>query len=245
MSDKQRRSSAEGISFKEHWTGSAVHIPNHLYPKLGNPVPLVLFGFATTAFVTALYQCGAGLPDSNPLGDVGGSEAAFGLAVFFGGMAQVIAGIMAFTTGNTFGTTAHIAYGCFWLSFAMFMVPSLGIKNAYVGNQRAYSFAMGIYLLFWCVLSIMLLVASLRTNYVTIGVFVFLVLAFFFLSLSKFIETSSMANAVRLNKVGGACTFLCGLGAFYMGASGLMVPETRFVRLPLGMIAPPAVSPAV
>ncbi|EDN04324.1 predicted protein [Histoplasma mississippiense (nom. inval.)] len=154
MSDKQRRSSAEGIPFKEHSTGSAVF--------------------------TALRQ-------------------------------------------------QH------WLRHYI---------SAGLGNQRAYSFAMGIYLLFWCVLSIMFLVASLRTNYVTIGVFVFLALGFFFLSLSRFIETSSMVNAVRLNKVGGACTFLCGLGAFYLGASGLMVPETTFVRLPLGMIAPPAGSPA-
>ncbi|OJD15889.1 hypothetical protein AJ78_03907 [Emergomyces pasteurianus Ep9510] len=247
MSENHTSGTPEGASFEENSKGGTINqrrqhtvslVPNPSYRKPANPGPLGLLGFATTTFVMALYQCGVGLPDSNPFGGVGPDAAVFGLAVFFGGMSQIIAGIMAFIIGNTFGTTVHIAYGSFWLGFSMFLVPALGIKSAYAGDQRAYSFALGIYLLFWCVLTIMFFVASLRTNYTILAVFGLLVLAYFFLSLAQFVQTSDMDNAVRLNKTGGAFAFLCALAAFYAGASGLMVPETTFVTLPLGIIAP-------
>jgi succinate-acetate transporter protein len=79
-----------------------------------NPGPLGLFGFATTTFVLGLYQCGAGcvdllsmlfcalnsslssLPHSNPEGDVGPFQAVFGLAIFYGGAAQFVAGCFEF-----------------------------------------------------------------------------------------------------------------------------------------------------
>ncbi|PGH06397.1 hypothetical protein GX51_02409 [Blastomyces parvus] len=246
MSDNQPSGSTEGASFEET-KGGAIHhsqqrsasiVPSPAYRKPANPVPLGLLGFATTTFVMGLYQCGAGLPDSNPLGGVGPDAAVFGLAVFFGGMSQIIAGIMAFTIGNTYGTTVHIAYGSFWLGYTMFLVPSLGIKDAYAGDQRAFTFALGIYLTFWGLLSLMFLVASLRTNYATLGVFGLLVPAFLFLALANFLQTSDMQSAIRLNKAGGVFSFLCALVAFYAGASGLMVPETTFIRLPLGEIAP-------
>ncbi|KLJ12920.1 hypothetical protein EMPG_12111 [Blastomyces silverae] len=247
MSDNQASGSTEGASFEDTKGGtilqsqqrSASIMPSPAERKPANPVPLGLLGFATTTFVLALYHCGAGLPDSNPLGGVGPDTAVFGLAVFFGGIAQIIAGIMAFTNGNTYGTTVHIAYGSFWLSYTMFLVPSLGIKDAYGGDQRAYTFALGIYLVFWGLLSLMFLVASLRTNYATLGVFGLLVPAFLCLALSNFLQTTSMDHAIRLNKAGGVFSFLCAAVAFYAGAAGLMLPETTFVHLPLGEIARP------
>ncbi|EEH39319.2 hypothetical protein PAAG_08588 [Paracoccidioides lutzii Pb01] len=205
---------------------SVSSVPRPSYRKTANPGPLGLLGFAITTFVMGLYQCGAGLPGSDPFGSVGPDQAVFGLAVFFGGGAQIIAGIMEFVAGNTFGTTVHLSYGSFWLGFAMFLVPSLDIKGAYAGNERAFSFALGIYLLFWCILTIMFLVASLRTNLTVIAVFALL-----------FIKTSHPDSASRVNKAGGGFAFICALAAFYAGASGLMVPETTFVRLPLGIVS--------
>ncbi|EGE86260.2 Gpr1 family protein, variant 1 [Blastomyces dermatitidis ATCC 18188] len=247
MSDKQLSGSTEGASYEDtkggtiHQShqGSASIVPILAYRKPANPIPLGLLGFATTTFVLSLHQCGAGLPDSNPLGRVGPDAAVFGLAFFFGGMSQIIAGIMAFTTGNTYGTTVHISYGSFWLSYTMFLIPSLGIKDAYAGDQRAFSFALGIYLVFWCLLTLMFLVASLRTNYATLGVFGLLVPAFFFLALANFLRTTHMDHAIRLNKTGGVFSFLCAFVAFYAGAAGLMAPETTFVHLPLGEMARP------
>lgn len=156
-----------------------------------------------------------------------------------GGMAQFFVGIMQFVVGNTFGTTVHCSYGAFWLSYAMFLVPSLGIKQAYGGETRAYTFALGIYLILWCFLTLLFLIAALRTNLTILGVFFFLVLAFFFLSIAEFTATQHPTSSVRLNKVGGAFSVVCAAFAFYGGASGLMLPETTPVKLPLGGLPRP------
>lgn len=177
------------------------------------------------------------LPDNNPEGDVGPFQAVFGLAIFMGGFAQFVAGIMEFRVGNTFGTTVHCCYGAFWLSFAMFLIPSLGIQDAYAGDAHAYSFAIGIYLILWGFLTLIFLVAALRTNWTIVGVFFFLFLAFLFLSIAQFIQTSHPNSSIQVNKAGGAFTVICAFIAFYAGSSGLMIPKTTFVRLPLGSIA--------
>jgi len=146
---------------------------------------------------------------------------------------------MEFVVGNTFGTTVHIAYGAFWLSFAMFLIPSLGLEAAYAGDERAWTFALGIYLLLWCFLTIIFLIAALRTNYAIISVLFFLVLAFFFLSLAEFTATSRPGASLGLNKAGGAFSVITAALAFYAGAAGLMQPETTMVRFPLGVIGAP------
>jgi succinate-acetate transporter protein len=179
------------------------------------------------------------LPHSNPdNGTVGPDQAVFGMAIFMGGAAQFVAGVMEFRVGNTFGTTVHCSYGAFWLSYAMFLIPSLNIKGAYNGDTRAFSFAIGIYLILWCFLTFLFLLAALRTNYTIVGVFFFLVLAFLFLSIANFISTEHPATAVRVNKAGGAFTVICAFIAFYAGSSGLMIQETTFIRFPLGTISP-------
>ncbi|EEP78198.1 conserved hypothetical protein [Uncinocarpus reesii 1704] len=214
-------------------------VPHPPFEKLGNPGPLGLLSFAVTTFVLGLYQCGAGLPHSNPRGDVGPDAAIFGLAIFMGGMAQLIAGIMEFRVGNTFGTTVHISYGAFWLSYAMFHVPSLGMAAAYRGDERAISFAIGIYLILWCFLTFLFLLAALRTNIAIVSVFTTLVLAFLFLSIANFIATTHPDAAIAVNKTGGAISVVCAFLAFYAGSSGLMLPETTFIRFPLGKFKSP------
>ncbi|KAM0561787.1 hypothetical protein ACHAPJ_002958 [Fusarium lateritium] len=212
---------------------------NPSFFKVANPGPLGLISFALTTFVLGLYQCGAGLPGSNPFGGVGPDQAIFGLAVFFGGIAQLFAGLMEFRVGNTFGTTVHCSYGAFWLSFAMFFVPELAIKDAYKGDDRAYSFALGIFLILWCFLTLIFFIAALRTNIAILVVLGFLFLAFLFLSLAQFLQTEHPIAAIRINKTGGAFSVICAFAAFYAGAAGLMQPETTFIHFPLGEIAVP------
>ncbi|TPX24667.1 hypothetical protein DIZ76_010101 [Coccidioides immitis] len=209
-------------------------VPHPPFEKLANPGPLGLLAFAITTFVLGLYQCGAGLPGSNPRGDIGPDAAIFGLAIFMGGLAQLLAGLMEFRVGNTFGTTVHISYGAFWLSYAMFHVPTLGIKAAYKGDERAFSFAIAIYLILWCFLTFLFLLAALRTNIAIVSVFTTLVLAFFFLSLANFIATEHPDAAIAVNRTGGAVSVVCAFLAFYAGSSGIMLPETTFIKFPLG-----------
>lgn len=176
------------------------------------------------------------LPNNNPRGSIGPDNAAFGLAVFMGGAAQIVAGIMEFRVGNTFGTTVHCSYGAFWLSYAMFQLPTVGIKEAYGGDMRAYTFALGIYMLLWCVLTILFFLAALRTNIAILAVFFFVILAFLLLSIANFIATSHPAESVRVNQAGGALAVVSAFLAFYAGSAGIMTEETTFIRFPLGVI---------
>lgn len=184
----------------------------------------------------SLIDDSARLPHSNPQGNVGPNQAIFGLALFMGGAAQFVAGVMEFRVGNTFGSTVHCSYAAFWLSYAMFLIPALDIEGQYKGNERAYTFAQGIYLILWCFLTVLFLVAALKTNLAIILLFIILVFAFLLLAIANFIATEHPTQGIRINKAGGALSVVCAAVAFYAGASGLMVPETTWVRFPLGEI---------
>jgi len=150
-----------------------------------------------------------------------------------GGFAQFVAGCMEFACGNTFGTTVHCSYGAFWLSFAMFLIPSLGIEAAYGGDKRAYTFAIGIYLILWCFLTLLFFFAALKTNVAILSTFFFLALAFLFLSIASFIATEHKTSSIRLNKAGGAFAVICAFTAFWAGSSGLFLKKTTYLEVPV------------
>jgi succinate-acetate transporter protein len=151
-----------------------------------------------------------------------------------GGLAQVIAGIMEFRVGNTFGTTVHVSYGAFWLAFAMFMIPGLGIREAYGNDSRAFSVHVGLFLIAWCFLTLVFFLSALRTNIAILSVFGFLTLAFFLLAIAQFIQVTHPTAAVRVNRAGGAMAVIDAFCAFYAGAAGIMTPATTMLSLPLG-----------
>ncbi|KAF3893993.1 putative FUN34 - transmembrane protein involved in ammonia production [Trichophyton interdigitale] len=218
---------------QEHKPSNGSHVALPSFSKLANPAPLGLFGFSVTSIVVGLYNCGAGLPDSNPRGSSGPDQAAFGLALFMGGMIQIIVGFMEFRSGNTLGTTIHSSYGAYWMAYAMLKIPGLHIREAY-GDERSYTFALGIFLIIWVLLTIVFMVASLHSNILCLLVFVFLALSYLFAAIANFIATSLPEQSIQINKVGGGCGVVCGMIAFYCAAAGLMSPEMTPVRLPLG-----------
>lgn len=144
---------------------------------------------------------------------------------------------MEFTCGNTLGTTVHCSYGAFWLAFATFLLPSVDIQGAYNGDQHAFSFAVGIFLILWCFLTILFLLAALRTNWIIVIVLFFLALAFLFLSIAQFISTSHPSASVNVNKAGGAFSIICAFFAFWAGGAQLMTEQTTMLKVPLFHIA--------
>src|SRR2546423_2102797 len=76
---------------------------------VADPGPLGLAGFAMTTFVLSMFNA--------KLVGSGGEPIVYGLALAYGGLAQVLAGMWEFRTGNTFGAVAFTSYGAFWLSF--------------------------------------------------------------------------------------------------------------------------------
>ena len=87
-----------------------------------NPAPLGLFGFGMTTVMLNLHNAGF----------IKLTSVILAMGLCYGGIAQVIAGIMEWKKNNTFGTTAFISYGFFWLSFVtLVLLPKIDAKFAY------------------------------------------------------------------------------------------------------------------
>ncbi|KAG1183231.1 hypothetical protein G6F35_015402 [Rhizopus arrhizus] len=136
------------------------HVPVAAAPTIANPGPLGLCGFALTTFVLSLHNAGAGLPATSPHGVV------TGLAFFYGGLVQLLAGMWEFKTGNTFGATAFSSYGGFWLSFGLIFIPGANITGSYGGNTAILEKSLGYYLLGWTIFTGIMLIASHRSSIV-------------------------------------------------------------------------------
>src|SRR6266536_2170150 len=91
-------------------------------PAIANPGPLGLSAFALTTFVLSSINAGW-FP-------AGATNIIVGITLFYGGIAQLLAGMWEFKSGNTFGATAFTSYGAFWLSFGAIFVPGFGILDA-------------------------------------------------------------------------------------------------------------------
>src|SRR5579863_1843221 len=121
-------------------------------PAIANPAPLGLSAFALTTFVLSASNARflfSGIPPVT-------GAIALGLAAFYGGTVQLIAGIQEFKAGNTFGATAFCSYGGFWLAFGFILFPASGILGTTGGGLAASTApsgligdALGAFLLGW------------------------------------------------------------------------------------------------
>jgi succinate-acetate transporter protein len=141
-------------------------------PAIADPAPLGLAAFALTTFVLSVFN--AGLMGS------GGEPVVFGLALAYGGVAQVLAGMWEFRNNNTFGAVAFTSFGAFWLSFwafVEFFEDSVPAKDA--------GHAVGLYLIAWGIFTLYMFVASLRTTVAVCAVFALLTATFFLLGIGN------------------------------------------------------------
>ncbi len=139
---------------------------------IANPAPLGLAAFAMTTFVLSMFN--AGLVNS------AGEPIVLGLALTYGGIAQLLAGMWEFRTGNTFGATAFGSYGAFWLSYWAFVqFFAKGIPEKDVGH------AVGLYLIAWGIFTAYMFIASLRTTAAIATVFALLTITFIVLGIGN------------------------------------------------------------
>jgi succinate-acetate transporter protein len=134
----------------------------------GNSAPLALLAFAVTTFMLSMVNANAIAPGVLPV--------VFGVALMFGGLAQLIAGIIQLRTGNTFSGVLFAGFGAFWLSFFAFAQWFLkAVPPLQVGH------ALGLFLYAFGIFVVVMLVASFRTNVVVVLALTILVFTFFFL----------------------------------------------------------------
>ena len=109
-------------------------------PAVANPAPLGLSAFALTTFVLSATNAGFLFPSG---AFIPGGNVAIGLALFYGGLVQLVAGIQEFRQGNTFGATAFCSYAGFWMAFAVILLPPTGVLAVACCDKSSQSDA-------WC-----------------------------------------------------------------------------------------------
>jgi succinate-acetate transporter protein len=137
--------------------------------KPADPGPLGLAGFAMTTFVLSMFN-------SNLVSE-GGVPVVLGLALAYGGLAQLLAGMWEFRTGNTFGAVAFTSYGAFWISF---WALNVFYAKDITGNA---GHAVGVYLWAWAIFTAYMSVAALRTSGAVLLVFILLTATFILLAI--------------------------------------------------------------
>ena len=180
-----------------------------------NPAPLGLFGFGMTTILLNLHN--AGIYEMNSM--------ILAMGLFYGGMAQIIAGILESKKNNSFGMTAFISYGFFWLTLvALIVMPKWGWIPA------ASNDAMIAYLIMWGIFTLLLFFGTLRISKALQFVFGTLTMLFFLLAAGHITGNES------LEKFTGYEGILCGASAVYTGIAGLLNEIYGRTVLPTGPV---------
>src|SRR5690242_15238608 len=176
---------------------------------IADPGPLGLAAFALTTFVLSMFNSGLVSDKGEPI--------VFALALTYGGIAQFVAGLWEFRTGNTFGAVAFCSYGAFWLSFWAFtMFYADKIPAADAGH------AVGLYLIAWGIFTAYMFVASLRTTAAVAAVFILLAITFIVLGIGN------SGGSTGTIKLGGYIGLVTAIVAWY--ASFAVVTNSTFGR---------------
>jgi succinate-acetate transporter protein len=186
-----------------------------IHDSTANPAPLGLMGFGMTTILLNLHNAGF----------FGLDSAILAMGLFFGGITQLMVGIMEWKKGNTFGTVAFTSYGAFWITLVGLMVmPKLGWSD----GPSAVSMAS--YLFVWGFFSLLLFIGTLRLNKALQFVFGTLVVLFFLLSAGK------ATGSAGIMTVAGYEGIICGVSAMYAAIAQVYNEMHGKVVLPLGPV---------
>jgi len=181
-----------------------------------NPAPLGLLAFGMTTVLLNLHN--AGLYELNSM--------VLAMGIFYGGIAQVIAGAMEWKKNNTFGTTAFSSYGFFWLTLvALVLLPKTGAIGAPDDN------AWAAYLACWGVFTGIMFIGTLHLNRALQFVFLSLTILFFLLTYE---HVGSVGDGFK--HFTGYEGIICGLSAMYAGLAQVLNELARRTVLPLGPV---------
>lgn len=180
--------------------------------KLANPAPLGLMGFGMTTILLNIHNAGFFPIDSMILA----------MGIFYGGLSQVLVGMMCFKRGDTFGTTAFTSYGLFWLTLVgLIVMPHMGLPASPAGF-------MGWYLLLWGVFTGFMFIGSLCYPKAKQVVFASLTVLFFLLAARDF------TGSELIGTIAGFEGIFCGASAVYFAMAQVLNNEFGRTVLPVG-----------
>ncbi|MEM2967878.1 MAG: acetate uptake transporter [Candidatus Bathyarchaeia archaeon] len=178
--------------------------------KLANPAPLGLLGFGLTTVLLNLHNAGLFPLDTMII--------AMGLA--YGGLAQVIVGVMEFKKGNTFGTVAFTSYGLFWWSLVLLLL--LPKTPLLIGVVASTETAMAAYFFMWGLFTFAMFFGTLRKNRALQFVFLSLAILFFLLTIRELTGNPVLFGTFTLNNLLGVEGVVCGLSAIYLAIAEVL-----------------------
>lgn len=184
--------------------------PSRTDVLLADAAPLGLMAFGTTTVLLNLANAGAIPLDSIVLS----------MGLLYGGLAQIIAGVFEFRKGNTFGMTAFISYGFFWISMVFILSPLQLLGASYTAAS------LSSYLFIWGLFSFLMFLGTLRLSGSLMFVFGTLVILFFLLTAGFAWSNSSVI------KFAGYEGVLCGLSAMYASAATVLNEVYKRTVLP-------------
>jgi len=183
--------------------------------KSVNPAPLGLMGFGLTTILLNLVN--VGLLSADALGMI------LPMGIFYGGLAQIIAGLLEAKQGNTFGATAFTSYGLFWWSFvAIHILPKMGLSDV------ASATAIGAYLIIWGIFTALMTTATFKSNKALQVVFISLTVLFFILAIGD------LTGVAEVKVLGGFEGIFCGSSAVYLAIAEILNETYQRVILPIG-----------
>jgi succinate-acetate transporter protein len=171
-------------------------------PGFGNPAAIGLGAFGATTILLQLYNLG-----------IVGTGIVMWLALIFGGLAQFIAGLQEFRTGNNFGSAAFVTYGAFWMSLGgIFLSMQMGLFNITTTD-------VGWFLVIFTGLTFIYFIGSLKQNGAMAWIFLTLLIGFILLDIGHLVP-----GAAVLNKVAAVELIACALIAWYLMAHVILTP---------------------
>lgn len=187
--------------------------------KLANPAPLGLMGFGMTTVLLNLHNAGFYPLDTMIL--------AMGLT--YGGIAQIIAGVMEFRKGNTFGTTAFCSFGLFWLSLVALHAKVL--SDSFISIELFSKASMAAYFFMWGLFTAVMFVGTLKANRALQFVFLSLAVLFFLLT------ARDLTGSGLIGTIAGYEGLVCGLSAVYLALAEVLNETHGRTILPIGKVS--------
>jgi succinate-acetate transporter protein len=184
----------------------------------GNSAPLGLAAFAVTTFMLSMINA--------KLVNAGAAPVVFGVALMFGGLTQLIAGIIQFRTGNTFGGVLFSTFGAFWLS--LFAIVEFFLKDV---PATQVGHAQGLFLYGFGIFTVWIFVASFRTNLVVVAALAGLAATLFVLGAGNYVGSSGALH------VGGYMGLVVAALAAYISCAELCEAAYKREVLPLWPLA--------
>ena len=184
---------------------------------LANPAPLGLMGFGMTTVLLNIHNT---MPEVFAL-----SSVILAMGIFYGGLAQIIAGILEFRKGNTFGVTAFTSYGLFWLTLVfLWLIPSIFADSIQaVAPDTTF---MGWYLFMWGLFTMMMFIGTLKKNFALSFIFLTLFILFYLLALKDWGFISGGWIGVE--------GIICGFSAIYLAMAEVINENLGKTILPVG-----------